>query len=298
MGGILPTRGALLFAIALLTIALPGSGASEASSFAWNAPDDTSGNIVVGLDVLLDGEQECVLSVAVAGRLPGAEPMQIFASYQTPGDAWWTTFYAGHYAQAHTGPLDTREILAGEGGLWATRTTITRTLSGPMTITAAGFNLEAFGNTVAEHPFEIDLSCDGAFTVEQQWLGRSVVPFTHDNADGGTGASVFAALPSVSLAVDDGVTGTFDEAQVRLRAGEVQVSGKAIGTMTLEHPEGQAEWSLGSDEPIASKTYAYDGPTGAYDLRFTRIGAGAADIFAGVLAGLDPVDGLDEGLSP
>ncbi len=288
----MPAWGALLFAIALLTVALPGSGASEASSFAWNAPDDTSGNIAVGLDVLLDGEQECVLSVAVAGRLPGAEAMQIFASYQTPGDAWWTTFYAGHYAQAHTGPLDTREILDEEGGLWATRTTITRTLSGPMTITAAGFNLEGFENTVAEHPFEIDLTCDGGFTVEQQWLGRSVVPFTHDNADGGTGASVFAALPSVSLAVDDGITRTFEETQVRLSAGEVQVFGKAVGTMTLDQPEGRSTWALGGDEPVASKTYAYDGPGGAYDLRFTRAGAGGADIFAGILAGLDPVEHL------
>ncbi|MBW3583815.1 MAG: hypothetical protein KY455_12010 [Euryarchaeota archaeon] len=262
------------------------------NKFVWSTPANHTGDILVEIGVDYGADNACMVYMGAAGRSDGTGLRRIKMS----DDGGWSAGSGGstltYVAQAHAGPVDTRDITDFSGGFWAGRSwTWGDHFRGNETWTFAAFDTMdvTFGDETRQG-FEFEIGCRDPFTVTSKAGSTSVIGFDEKTMEG-TGAS-FSTLfgPEGAVNVQDGVAGTFDHDETVLAIRGFSGAGTSAGKVTLDHPQGSDQYLINS----ASPNVDHRGPAGAYDLRVDRVGIALADVFWGILGGLDHVDDMDE----
>lgn len=172
-----------------------------------------------------------------------------------------------------------------------------------LTLTFAGFSLGYVPEAPTEHPLEIHVECDGAVEIDRA-AGRHARGFTHQTfADGGAGASLEGPLSGDTMVYRDArINETFDNETVWFQAGMYSEEGDTTqGDLRLDHPNGSRAWSVPTgDEPADDTVIHLDDGPGRYLAELDLVnGPGTGGLpdhthVMGILAGVDPVDSLDE----
>lgn len=298
------TSVALLALLMLVLSTVPaGSAFHDAlpdypNKFGWSVPANHTGDILVEVGVDYGDDNACLIYGGAAGRSTQTGLHRI-----AMGDrGGWSASSGGstltYTAQAHGGDIDTRDLTKSSGQRWASQGWRWGSgFHGAETWTFAAFDTGAafdteswsFSNEILV-PFALEISCEDSFTVSSLAGSTSVIGFDPRTMEG-TGAST--SVPSVLDAAvngQDGLNGSFDTEETVFAVRGFQINGASAAQVTVDHPGGTTRGLLTTLDPDMDLR----GPGGDYAFRVDRAGAAQADIFWGILGGLDTVDDLDE----
>lgn len=275
----------------VLTITSIGAGAAAApaveptstTSFSWKAPANATGPLAVEVTVDVGPSNQCTTFAAASGA-DGPGPVVGFIEM----DRSWLAISEGHIVQAHAADaVDTRSDSDGSFR-WAGSIRSVGTDSGEVTIFIYNPDMTAWDNRIADRPIEISISCENPITVVSQAGGTELASFTQNSLEGGVGAS-YGLIADVSVAVQDGLERDFTADRVRFRLRGFQIFGAAVTDLRIDHPDGADTWNF-----VGHQDIDLEGSPGTWEVELTRAGAGLADPFLGMFAGLDDVENLDE----
>lgn len=305
-------RGALavavLLAAASLAVWAPATGGSTAdagpddavttTAFRWASPKNLTGTLAVHIqiDPQIDpgAATECRTDIEAEGTVREDIPVLLWEQHRT--DHVWSYDRTStgepvhaHAAGAGTGPAtpwDHGPYETGAGGITG------MTGDEVFNITAVAFGLENRPDQdLVDRPMRINVTCDDPFTYSLQ-ASRQAVGFTEQSfTDGGAGISS-RLVHSVDVQKNATLKAGFDTEIVRVQAAYLESRADVDGRLGVHHPNGTTGWAIEEDLRWGGDRQLVDGP-GDYTLDLSLEGEGYFEI-NGVLAGLDPVDSLDE----
>lgn len=275
-------RVQLILASALVLIGPPGVGlvgADHEPDFRWEVPPGFTGDLAVRLTYAPTQPTWCRAIAYFAAHEDRSSPVVILSHRAT-----WGTLHYGQPVELHLGdvdpPLDGNRRYAGGISGYGGK-------SAPETWTIVASNLSYFVNPhTPGTPFAIEIACDDAGVIVGELAGsREVLTFTHESMRG-FGGSVGA----VGVQSGDRIEGTFTSSTV-MSFITVQARTVQGGTLTRMLPHSREAHEFG-----ASGLIIYDDHgAGNYAVDISRVGGGlCCDSVIGVVAGLSPVDTLDE----
>lgn len=280
----------------------------------WESPLDLEGDFVAVFKLETDQRNFCRETERAEGTVRDDDPsLLLFVRRwrQESPRASGFTFMNQETVSAHAaGTLDTRPVLGMlEDGKWSSGHLGGSAFGGPrfpnvLYITVAAFSLE---NRVggAPRPMTIDIVCDHPVELSI-FAGRHAVDLTRQTLkDGGTGASVGSQTWPAAY-VESREEEVFDASKVWLQAdfdpdwvSPQAVRGVTYAQFDLHHPAGTEHWQsvIGPDEQpnaLDDIWMTFDGPGGEYTFEMTLAGTERENRLMGILAGLNPVESLDE----
>lgn len=274
--------------------------------WSWEAPKNFTGDIAVVLRLQAENETFCRWESWGVGRVDETKPVLHWQVGLKSSGRNGGAFVNAETVHAHAlGTLDTWPVTVEQDGRWsAGRGSASRfgtdRWGHRLNITIAAFNLELWDGAGAEAPFGVELSCDRPVKLSKE-AGRHVKGFhLQTMTDDGAGASVYAPLGG-STQLGARRTETFSGDGTELVRFQADYTGDwaAAGDLALHHPEGTRSWSLSSTPSSESDAIGFvvthDGRPGTYHVDVDFVGARTnPPILVGVLAGLAPVEDLDE----
>lgn len=282
----------------------------------WSAPENFTGNIAVHVQLRPSDRSEaawCEWYQFGEGRVEDDWPPLIHWFWrENRGDPWLNRQEA---VRAHAaGQLDTRRVIgqATDGTWYHIQKGGRRIHNWTLDLVYVDFNVEKVevertGLDDGETPWRINISCSNPVEVNLS-AGRAPVPLTHTSmTDGGVGAST--RIPRVSVQWNARKASSFNATKVLFQAtwepgdesSDMDETLDQEGRLSLDHPNGTIGWDLGSLPGPEEETHmSFSGGPGGYtanlELMRTDLEADhdSRHVLGGVLAGLDPVDSLDE----
>lgn len=260
------------------------AGPAAATEFEWRTAN-LSGDAAIELAFAFAEATKCEKEYAITnGGVQGIDSVQY--TIGPDGETLdWGSGASGFVASLHGGPLDTRE-LASTGGHGATGWGGTTTFpAGVSRVRLHGLGLAAWDNQITEgDAVLVRLDCDAPFTLAGASFTREAFMVSLGAMDEGVGATV---LFSAEASVQDATARDFAAASVAAHFLAVGFHGARVELATPEE-------SLTIDvvPGLDLATHYVEGSAGRWSARVT--GAGAYfSIFTGVVAGYEPVEGLD-----
>lgn len=281
-------RGVVSFMVALLVLPMAhqdvladGSDEEQQQIFEWKAEEDFTGDLVVRLTFTPLTESRCTIEVAASGLRDLERPVHLYVRSPTFNFA----FLNGHQVETHAQDLnlDTRELTSSTGH-WANSLTSSSTFEGSQDLMIVASGLETWHNQISPGaPFQVIVTCDEGLTVHDLGGSLEVLGFTHQSMHG-TGASIILG-PGVQF--HDHAEADFTSPEV---VTAVSISGGRAALATLQHPGGNLTYLSLMDGPLE-----HTGGPGDYRFEITSAGSGS---MIGTIAGVQPVDSLDQLLHP
>lgn len=283
---------------------------AEMTQFRWESPLDLEGNFVAVFRLESNTQQTRCQSIAEAeGTVRDDDPhLLLFTRHHNAARRGGGTFRNQETVSAHAaGVVDTRPVLGIlEDGKWDMGFVGATVFGGndepdDLWITVAAFGLDNREGP-PPRPLTIDITCDDPVQMSI-FAGRHAIDLTRQTLkDGGAGVSVFDAN-GPALYVLSQEEEFFDTSmvwfQADFRPDDWIAPGFTYATFDLHHPDGTESWKavVGPEDPHPWRHkfwMQFTGPSGAYTLEMTLAGASHDNLLRGILAGLDPVQSLDE----
>lgn len=312
-----------LFAAALMaatvspigpTAAAPQSadGSTTTTYFEWEAPKNLTGDLTVVLTLDADQSTGCRFEVKVSGQVDEDTPILLWVRALSQGDGGRIITEGRTWnprrAQAHaTDNVNTRPMTTLEDSYWTGNTGNTGLgtdwVGHRLNLTVAAFGLKHVPEAPFDRPFVLNLDCDGPVKLNRT-AGRHARGFTHQTfTDNGAGAALEGVGGGDTMVYRDArINETFDNETVWFQAGMYSEEGDTTqGDLRLDHPNGSRAWSVPTgDEPADDTVIHLDDGPGRYLAELDLVnGPGTGGLpdhthVMGILAGVDPVDSLDE----
>lgn len=290
--------------------ALPGAHAGDSGNetndtptFLWEAPKNLTGTLAVEVQLHFQHETTCEALTAAEGTVREDIPLLFWERQLTrsPGGRLETLTYSwlrnrervhAHAAGVETGPAtpwDFGPYNAGSSSVFTLQENLTRN------ITVVAFGLEERSDRPLPYPMHIYVDCDQPVDVELR-ASRQARGFTEQAfTDGGAGASITATDDDILVQRNATVETAFDTELARLQGLMRLWDGSPPeGHLRLHHPDGTRSWGLNPSDHFPRNIIGHAGGPGNYTAELTATGRADTIALAGVLAGLDPVDSLDD----